>query len=163
MTRDITAGLTQAGTVVGTPMWMAPEQARGRIDRARRATSFSLGATLMFAATGEVPYASGPANMVMGRAAREQIRPVPGTLPGALRAVLVRMLDPRAERRPSAAGVLGGSRGDEDISRPPSSPVDEGGPRPADLEARAGPNARRSRPPTGQTRLAVAEWASSSG
>src|ERR1700722_18315716 len=60
VTREVTAGLTQAGTVVGTPMWMAPEQARGE-PTGPASDVFSLAATLTYAATGELPYAPGPA------------------------------------------------------------------------------------------------------
>jgi hypothetical protein len=110
VTRDLTAGLTQAGTVVGTPLWMAPEQARG--ERTGPASDvFSLAATLTFTATGAGPYGPGAPDVVMGRAARNEVRPVPAAVPTVLRRPLSRMLDPRPERRPSAAGVLGGLAG----------------------------------------------------
>jgi len=50
--RGATSGLTAAEVVIGTPEYMAPEQARG--ERATPASDvFSMGATLRFAATGE--------------------------------------------------------------------------------------------------------------
>jgi len=56
--RDATSGLTATEVVVGTPEFMAPEQARG--ERATPASDvFSLGATLRFAATGTPPYGRG--------------------------------------------------------------------------------------------------------
>jgi hypothetical protein len=110
VTRDVTAGLTPAGTVVGTPMWMAPEQARG--DPAGPASDvFALAATLRFAATGRGPYLPGPASTVMARAAHREIEPLPASVRDPLRAALESMLDPRPERRPSAAAVIGGLDG----------------------------------------------------
>jgi hypothetical protein len=110
VTWEVTAGLTQAGTVVGTPMWMAPEQARGE-PAGPASDIFSLAATLSYAATGQCPYAPGPAAAIMSQAARPPVRPVPVAMPGELRDLLVPMLDPRPERRPSAASVLGGVDG----------------------------------------------------
>ena len=117
VTREVTAGLTQAGTVVGTPMWMAPEQARGE-PAGPASDVFSLAASLTFAATGGGPYGPGPALVVMGRAARNEILPLPPAVPSVLRRPLSRMLDPRPERRPSAAGVLGGLSGT--VGAPPA-------------------------------------------
>ena len=110
VTWEVTAGLTEAGTVVGTPMWMSPEQARGE-PAGPASDVFSLAATLRFAATGQGPYPPGPARVVMGRAARNEIRAVPAAVPAMLRASLEGMLNPHPERRPSAAAVLGGLDG----------------------------------------------------
>ena len=108
--RDQTAGLTAVGTVVGTPGFMAPEQARGE-EAGRAADVFALGATLLFAATGEGPYGRGAADLLMVRAAQGKVRPVPRSLPPRLRHRLQAMLDPKPERRPSAAALVGGPAG----------------------------------------------------
>jgi hypothetical protein len=108
--RDQTAGLTAVGTVVGTPGFMAPEQARGE-EAGRAADVFALGATLLFAATGEGPYGRGAADLLMVRAAQGKVRPVPRSLPPGLRHRLQEMLDPKPERRPSAAALVGGPAG----------------------------------------------------
>ena len=108
--RDDTAGLTVIGTVVGTPGFMAPEQARG--ERVAQASDvFALGATLLYAATGEGPYGKGSPELLMVRAAQGKVRPIPRGLPSDLRQRLQAMLDPRPERRPSAAAVVGGPAG----------------------------------------------------
>jgi len=108
--RDDTAGLTAIGTVVGTPGFMAPEQARGE-EAGQASDVFALGATLLYAATGEGPYGRGAADLLMVKAAQGKVRPVPRDLPVALRRRLQAMLDPRPDKRPSAAALVGGPAG----------------------------------------------------
>ncbi len=108
--REHTAGVTAIGTVVGTAGFMAPEQARGEAA-GQAADVFSLGATLLHAATGEGPYGKGAPELLMVRAAQGKVRPVPRHLPVELRRRLQSMLDPRPERRPSAAALAGGPAG----------------------------------------------------
>jgi serine/threonine protein kinase len=81
-------GGTLAGTVLGTPGFMAPEQAAaGSSDQ--RADVFALGALLVFLLTGELPSAAAPAHQLLAAA--------PG-LPPPLRALAARCLaaDPAA-------------------------------------------------------------------
>ncbi len=120
--RDATSGLTATDLVVGTPEFMAPEQARG--ERATPASDvFSLGATLRYAATGTPPYGRGDARVILNRAAEGKIDRLPPELPRALRDRLSPLLDKRPERRPTAAAASqGGAGGTAALTRPARAP-----------------------------------------
>lgn len=60
------SSLTQTGIVVGTPGYMAPEQAEGQ-KTGPPSDVFSLGALLAFAATGKAPFGHGSAAAVLYR------------------------------------------------------------------------------------------------
>jgi tetratricopeptide (TPR) repeat protein len=65
---ESTAERTQAGTVLGTPAYMAPEQARGEAADAR-ADVFALGGILCTTLTGQAPYSGKSIREVLRRAA----------------------------------------------------------------------------------------------
>ena len=99
---DLTGGLTGQGMVVGSPTWMAPEQAGGDVP-GPAADVWSLAATLAYAVSGRPPRphpGGGPGRTV-------DLGPVPPLL----RPPLERMLHPDPALRPSAAAVLGGLDG----------------------------------------------------
>src|SRR3954447_5175671 len=65
---------SQAGSVLGTPSYMAPEQARGQLDTLdERADVFGLGAILCEVLTGLPPYAAPQGDEVNRRAARAEL------------------------------------------------------------------------------------------
>jgi serine/threonine protein kinase len=69
------ARLTVSGTVAGTPLYMAPEQARGEsLDH--RADLFSLGSVLYAMCTGDTPFAAGTPLAVLRRITDEKPKPI---------------------------------------------------------------------------------------
>jgi hypothetical protein len=109
--RDATGGLTATGAVVGTPEFMAPEQARGE-PAGPPADVFALGATLLFGATGHPPYGRADTPVILQRAARGRLSPLPSDLDRSLRRRLQPTLARAPQRRPSASSAAGsGPRG----------------------------------------------------
>jgi len=106
--------LTQAHVVLGTPRYMAPEQAMGARDLDHRADIYALGVVLHEMLTGETP--SGTGAGAVGRDARLDPR---------LRSVLRRALDAEPERRYARAGELAKAVADA-LARPAAedAPVD---------------------------------------
>src|SRR5262249_52282539 len=67
--------LTTSGQIAGTPLYMAPEQARGeRVDH--RADLFSLGSVLYAMCTGEAPFRASTNLAVLRRVCDDAPRPI---------------------------------------------------------------------------------------
>jgi serine/threonine protein kinase len=64
--REFTMGLMVAGSVTGTPGFLAPEQARGEAT-SPASDVFSLGATLAYALTGQGPFGVGDPMTLVAR------------------------------------------------------------------------------------------------
>jgi len=95
--------LTGTGMVIGSPGFMSPEQATGR-ETGPPSDIFSLGAVLVFAATGRGPFGSGSSEDLLDRVVRG--RPDTGGLPAAIRPLAEWCLAKDPRRRPTAAGLL---------------------------------------------------------
>ncbi len=96
--------LTVTRGAVGTPAYMAPEQARDTRQATMASDVFALGGTILFAATGHAPYQGETVMDVLVRLATEapDLTGLPESLAGVVRACLQR--DPR--RRPGPAAVV---------------------------------------------------------
>ncbi|MET7407623.1 serine/threonine-protein kinase [Streptomyces parvulus] len=94
---------TATGTTIGTPQYMAPEQASGR-DVTAATDIFSLGQTAAFAALGEPLYGDGPAVGVLYRIVHSE--PDLSGLPEQLRPLVARCMAADPAERATAAEVV---------------------------------------------------------
>jgi hypothetical protein len=92
-------------TIVGTPRYMAPEQARGR--RVTPATDvYSAGIVLYEMLAGYPPFGDGPAVELALRHLRDEPAPLPAHVPPALAAVVMRALAKDPAQRFSSGGAM---------------------------------------------------------
>jgi WD40 repeat protein len=99
------AHLTQTGIIVGTPAYMAPEQARGEAVDAR-GDLYSLGCVLYRMAAGQAPFQGKDTMTVFVALATQQPRPpcqLNPEVPPALDDLILRLLEKDSARRPTSA------------------------------------------------------------
>ena len=103
---------TLPGTTSGTPSFMSPEQAMGRLDELGPASDiYSLGATLYVLLTGRETYPSGRVSEILGRARRgdfERPRAIDRAIPAPLEAICQKAMALRPEDRYASARDLAG-------------------------------------------------------
>jgi eukaryotic-like serine/threonine-protein kinase len=104
------SGYTIHGQALGTPAYMAPEQAAGRLDLIDRRTDvYGLGAVLYEILTGHPPFAASDTDAVLRKVQQEEPTP-PRRLwpevPPALEALCLRALAKSPADRPAAATDL---------------------------------------------------------
>ncbi|NMO22715.1 protein kinase [Pyxidicoccus fallax] len=109
-------GVTASGAVLGTPHYMAPEQARGEVSRLdRRADVYSLGATLYTLLTGQPPIPGDNGLEVLSNIATLEPRPpraLNPALPVDLEAIVLKCLEKERAARYDSARALA-----EDLDR----------------------------------------------
>jgi tetratricopeptide (TPR) repeat protein len=101
--------LTQTGFLVGTPQYVAPEQARGERSLGPPADLFSLGCVLFECLTGEVLFAAPNPLAVLSRIVFEEVPPlqeVAPWVPDTLAGLISRLLAKRPELRPASAAEV---------------------------------------------------------
>jgi serine/threonine protein kinase len=102
------AHLTQTGVVVGTPAYMAPEQARGEaVDH--RTDLFSLGCVLYRICTGRMPFQRDNTMALLPSLAADQPPPpreCNPKVPAALSDLVMRLLAEKAADRPESARAV---------------------------------------------------------
>ncbi|MCY0996223.1 protein kinase [Myxococcus sp. MISCRS1] len=116
LARDWSASTTLDGTLLGTPHYMAPEQARGEhASLDRRADVYSLGASLYFLLTGHAPFEGHTALEVLEQLRTAEPRPprmLDKAIPEDLEAITLKCLEKDRSARYDSARALA-----EDLER----------------------------------------------
>ncbi|WP_326522543.1 protein kinase domain-containing protein [Archangium lipolyticum] len=116
LARDCKEGVTATGSVLGTPHYMAPEQARGEVGRLdRRADVYSLGATFYHLLTGVLPIPGSNSLEVLSNIASLEPRPprsVDPDIPADLEAIVLKCMEKDRSARYDSARALA-----EDLDR----------------------------------------------
>jgi serine/threonine-protein kinase len=104
------AGLTRAGMALGTPAYMAPEQALGDPNTDHRADLYAWGVVAWEMLAGAHPFAGRSTPQSLVAAHVSDVPPSIGTrrsdIPPALAAVITRCLEKNPERRPASASEV---------------------------------------------------------
>lgn len=117
LARDVEReGQTMTGTIMGTPAYMPPEQAKGETSRMdRRSDIYSLGASFYELLTGELPFVGTNSFEVMLKVLREEpatLRSIDATIPADLETITLKCLEKDPQRRYQSAKALA-----EDLQR----------------------------------------------
>jgi hypothetical protein len=110
--RDSDGSYTEAGSVLGTPAFMPPEQAVGAVGKVdQRADVFGLGAILAVILTGRPPFVAGSGETLRVKAAQGDLADCLARLDACgaepeLVALCKRCLHPKAPERPAHAGEV---------------------------------------------------------
>jgi serine/threonine-protein kinase len=116
------SALTQLGFAIGTPNYMAPEQATGRDEVDARADQYSLGCVLYEMLAGSPPFPGGTAQSVVARnmtAPRPHVGKVRREVPEPLEDVVIRaMAIEPADRYPDMTALAAALRQSRESARP---------------------------------------------
>ncbi len=125
---DDGTGLTRTGASMGTPSYMAPEQAAGLTSQIGPATDvYALGAILYEVLTGRCPHSGATAAEILHRILTEDPaapRSLNAGVPAALQAVCMKAIEKKPARRFASAAEFAGDlerylRGEPVLARPP--------------------------------------------
>jgi serine/threonine-protein kinase len=109
-TKSEGSGMTQTGTIMGTPDYMSPEQAMGKADLDHRSDVYSFGVVLYEMFTGALPFrGESPIAIAMKHIQEEPVAPraVNPKIPSELESIIQRaMRKPPESRYPRMADLL---------------------------------------------------------
>lgn len=109
-TTGTSSTLTQMGGVLGTPQFMSPEQAEGKLGHLSPASDvYSLGATLYYLLTGQVPFAQTEVEEILSKVAKSEFprpRAVDPSVPAALEAICLHAMALRSTDRYRSCAAL---------------------------------------------------------
>ncbi|MFG3349322.1 protein kinase [Streptomyces sp. NPDC048018] len=103
---ESSVSLTAPNTVVGTPACMAPEQARGDRPLTPAVDVHALGAVMLFAVSGHLPYQAANIHVLFHQVTDPETAPDLSGVPDELVPLLTAMLAHRAEDRPALSDVV---------------------------------------------------------
>jgi len=104
MTGGDEATLTATGTVVGTPLYISPEQLAGLETIDARTDIYSLACVLYELLTGRPPFVGATVSDILKQHIYEKPEPLPGAVPTVVRGAVMRALNKRpTDRYPTAA------------------------------------------------------------
>ncbi|MCK6472918.1 MAG: protein kinase [Planctomycetes bacterium] len=109
------ASMTQDGSAIGTPHYLAPEQARGIKDLKPACDLYALGGTMFHLATGYTPFSGETSAVVMAKHLKDPVpdaRAVNPDVPDDLAAILIKLLQKEPHARYPSANALA-----EDLER----------------------------------------------
>jgi len=96
---------TQTAEVLGTPLYMAPEVARGSVANAQ-SDLFSLGAVLYELCAGKPPFAGGNPAAILHQVLTQDPPPLPPGTAGSIVALVRALLSKEPSRRPASAAAV---------------------------------------------------------
>jgi tRNA A-37 threonylcarbamoyl transferase component Bud32 len=135
---DLKQNLTLDGSVLGTPAYMSPEQARGESATAK-SDIYSLGVVMYEMATGELPFKGENTLSVLRQIAMDNPRPpceINPVVSEELQTIILRCMDKSPENRPETASGIFAEAARERVA-----------PRPAAVEPKPSAAERREKEP----------------
>jgi tRNA A-37 threonylcarbamoyl transferase component Bud32 len=97
--------LTQIGTIFGTPQYMSPEQGQGRTVDAR-SDLYALGVLLYEMLAGKLPFDADDLVVLITRHVTEPPPPLPASVPGPVRELVMQLLAKKPDERVPTAEAL---------------------------------------------------------